>query len=160
MSNLKEIHISIEELVFRVAAATRCSMNEKFSDDLIGYGWQVPEEDFLSDVQRYVGEDFEDGDVINKEIVEQKIIEGLFNLETFMLDFYEVDYAGENEDGEEEEFSGTLYECMQKFNIASFRKEWKMEDISANWEGFDVFIFNDSASEESYDDILENYSNH
>ena len=74
-------------------------------------------------------------------------------IETFMLDFYEVDYAGENEDGEEEEFSGTLYDCMQKFNIASFRKEWKMEDISANWEGFDVFIFNDSASEESYDDI-------
>lgn len=160
MSNLKEIHISIEELVFRVAAATRCSMSEKFSDDLIGYGWQVSEEDFLSDVQRYVGDDFEDGDVIKKEIVEQKIYEGLFNLEKFMLDFYEVNYEGENEDGEEVEFSGTLYDCMQKFNIESFRTEWKMENISANWEGFDVFIFNDSASEESYDDILENYSNH
>ena len=59
MSNLKEAHISIEELVFRVAAATRCSMSEKFSDNLIGYGWQVPEEDFLSDVQRYVGDDFD-----------------------------------------------------------------------------------------------------
>jgi hypothetical protein len=157
MSNLKETQISIEELVFRVAAATRCSMSEQFSDDLIGYGWQVPEEDFLNDVKQYVGDHFEDGDILNKEIVEQKINEGLINLETFMLDFYEVNYEGENEEGEEEEFSGTLYECLQKFNIPSFTKEWKMENISAKWEWIDVFIFIDSPCQDSYDDILEQF---
>ena len=30
-----EIYISIQELVFRVSAATRSSMSEEFSDDII-----------------------------------------------------------------------------------------------------------------------------
>ena len=55
-----EIYISIQELVFRVSAATRSSMSEEFSDDLIGYGWQVDENAFLTDVQQYVGDKFDD----------------------------------------------------------------------------------------------------
>tara|TARA_B110000977_G_C10810389_1_gene390047 strand:+ start:137 stop:607 length:471 start_codon:yes stop_codon:yes gene_type:complete len=152
-----EIYISIQELVFRVSAATRSSMSEEFSDDLIGYGWQVDENAFLTDVQQYVGDKFDDGDILDKEMVEQMIYEGLFNLENFMLDFYEVNYEGENEQGEDEEFTGSLKDCLHKFNIPSFKKEWKLEELSQNWNGYEDYIFNDSESEESYEDIFDKY---
>ena len=42
-------------------------MSEEFSDDLIGYGWQVDEDTFLNDVQQYVGDKFDDGDILDKE---------------------------------------------------------------------------------------------
>ena len=153
----QEINISIQELVYRVSAATRGSMSEEFSDDLIGYGWQVDEDTFLNDVQQYVGEKFDDGDILDKEMVEQMIYEGLLNLENFMLDFYEVNYEGENEEGEDEEFTGKLKDCLNKFNISSFKKEWKLEELVQNWDGYEDYIFNDSESDESYDDIFGEY---
>ena len=38
--------IKIDELCKRIAAKVRSTMDEAYSDDLIGYGWQVNEEDW------------------------------------------------------------------------------------------------------------------
>ena len=103
--NDKKINISIQELVYRVSAATRSSMTHEFSDFLIGYGWQVNEDVFVSDVEGYVGLFFTDGDILDKETVEQNIEWGLGDCEEFMLDFYQVNYEGKNEKGKDEEFT-------------------------------------------------------
>ena len=93
----KKNNISIQELVYRVSAATRSSMTHEFADFLIGYGWQVNEDVFVSDIEGYVGLLFTDGDILDKETVEQNIEQGLYDCEEFMLDFYQVNYEGENE---------------------------------------------------------------
>ena len=121
---------------------------------MIGYGWQVDEDAFLNDVQQYVGDKFDDGDILDKEMVKQLIYEGLLNLENFMLDYYKVNYEGENEEVKDLEFIGKLKDCLNKFNISSFKKEWKLEKLVQNWDGYEDYIFNDSESEKSYDDIF------
>lgn len=155
--NDKKINIIIQELVYRVSAATRSSMTHEFSDFLIGYGWQVNEDVFVSDVEGYVGLFFTDGDILDKETVEQNIEWGLGDCEEFMLDFYQVNYEGKNEKGKDEEFTGTLRDCLRKFNMASFKKQWKLEDLNENWKGYEEYIFNDTESEESYEDIFDKY---
>ena len=152
-----EIEISIQELVFRIAAITRSSMTHKFGDHLIGYGWQVDESVFLNDVQGYVGNLFEDGDILDKEVIEEMIYTGLSNLEDFMLDFYEVNYEGVNQEGEDEEFQGSLRDCLNKFNMPSFKKDWKLEEVRADWKDFDDYIFNDRESELDYESIYNSY---
>jgi len=153
----KKNNISIQELVYRVSAATRSSMTHEFADFLIGYGWQVNEDVFVSDIEGYVGLLFTDGDILDKETVEQNIEQGLYDCEEFMLDFYQVNYEGENEKGEEEEFNGSLRDCLRKFNMASFKKQWKLEELNENWKGYEEYIFNDTESELTYDDIFNEY---
>ena len=52
---------------------------------------------------------------------------------------------------------GKLKDCLKKFNISSFKKEWKLEELVQNWDGYEDYIFNDSESDESYDDIFGEY---
>ena len=152
-----EIEISIQELVFRVAAITRSSMSHVFADFLIGYGWQIDEEVFLTDVQGYVGYQFEDGDILDQEVIEEMIHVGLENLENFMLDFYQVNYVGENQKGEEVEFTGSLKECIEQFDIPSFKKQWTLEELKPEWKGYDDYIFNETESETDYETIFQEY---
>lgn len=56
-----ECEIKIDELCKRLAAKVRTTMDEVYSDDLIGFGWQINEEDFFKDIKDYVGNKFDDG---------------------------------------------------------------------------------------------------
>ena len=76
--------------------------------------------------------EFIHGDILDKETVEQNIEQGLYDCEEFMLDFYQVNYEGENEKGEEEEFNGSLRDCLRKFNMASFKKPSMIKVSSVN----------------------------
>jgi len=146
-----EINITITELVYRVSAAARASMSELFSDTLIGYGWQVDEDAFLNDVKNYVGNLFDDGDILDKEVVEEVIYNGLNSLEEFMLDFYIVSYSADDED-----FQGTLRECVVKFNLPTFKKEFKLEDLNPDWDDkYEDYEFNNDDFETEYREILE-----
>ena len=40
------MNLKIDELCKRIAAKVRSTMDEAYSDDLIGYVWQVNEEDW------------------------------------------------------------------------------------------------------------------
>ena len=132
-------------------------MSHEFADFLIGYGWQIEEEVFLTDVQGYFGDLFEDGDILDQEVIEEMIYVGLENLENFMLDFYQVNYEGENQKGEEVEFTGSLKECIEQFGIPSFKKQWTLEQLKPEWKGYDDYIFNETESETDYETIFQEY---
>ena len=48
------MEIKIDEFYKRLATVVRISMNEDYADSLIGYGWQIPENDFFNDFKGYV----------------------------------------------------------------------------------------------------------
>ena len=98
------------------------------------------------------------------KIERRKVLRRINTINVFDFDYspsendqLELNYEGENEEGEDEEFTGKLKDCLKKFNISSFKKEWKLEELVQNWDGYEDYIFNDSESDESYDDIFGEY---
>ena len=124
-----ECIIKIDELSKRLAAKVRSTMDETYSDDLIGFGWQINEEDFLKDIKNYVGDKFDDGDCLEKEIIEEVIYDGLLKLDEFMKDHYMCEYENNNGD----EVQATLRDAILELEVKSFKKEWKLEQINKKW---------------------------
>ena len=151
--------IKIEELCKRLSAKVRSTMDEVYSDDLIGFGWQINEEDFLRDVKNYVGDKFDDGDYcLKKEIVEEVIYDGLLKLDEFMKDHYMCEYENNNGD----EVQTNLREAIIELEIDSFKKEWKLEEINKEWtyddkkdDDFLGYDFSDEEDETTYEDYCD-----
>jgi len=124
-----ECEIKIDELCKRLAAKVRTTMDEVYSDDLIGFGWQINEEDFFKDIKDYVGNKFDDGDCLDKKNIEEVIHQGLSELDEFMKDHYVCDYENNNGD----EVNTDLRSAILELEIDSFKKEWKLEEINLKW---------------------------
>ncbi|SVD18489.1 uncharacterized protein METZ01_LOCUS371343 [marine metagenome] len=153
-----ECLIKIDELYKRLSAKVRSTMDEVYSDDLIGFGWQINEEDFLRDVKNYVGDKFDDGDCLEKEIVEIVIYDGLLKLDKFMKDHYMCEYENNNGD----EVQTNLREAIIELEIDSFKKEWKLEEINKEWtyddkkdDDFLGYDFSDEEDETAYEDYCD-----
>ena len=153
-----ECLIKIDELCNRLSAKIRLTMDEVYADDLIGFGWQVKEKDFLKDIKSYVGDKFDDGDCLDKKIIEEVIHQGLSELDEFMKDHYSCDYENNNGD----EVTTTLREAQTELEIEGFKKEWKLEEINEEWtyddkidNDFLGYDFSDEADETPYEDYCD-----
>ena len=122
--------IRIDELVKRLSAQLRLGMDDIYSDTLIGYEWQIPEEDFLKDVMSYVGDRFSDETTLRKEFIETEIAAGIFELDEWMRDFYVSKY--ENDDGDE--ITSSLRDAMKELKIEGLKEDWLLEEINKKWE--------------------------
>ena len=123
------MEIKIDKLVKRLSAQLRLSMDETYSDTLIGYGWQIPENDFFNDVMNYVGDRLSDGDKLKKESIESEITYGINGLDEHMRNFYVSQY--ENDDGDE--VTSSLREAMKELKIAGLKSDWILEDLNKKW---------------------------
>jgi len=149
-----EYEIKIDELVKRLSAKLRLLMDETYSDTLIGYGWQIPEKDFLNDVINYVGDHFSDDQILKKEFIEAEITYSINALDEFMRDLYVSQY--ENNDGDE--ITSSLREAMKRLKIDGLKSDWILEDINKNWNFSNSQEIKINGSEDwhiSYEEYLE-----
>lgn len=144
------MEIKIDEFHKRLATKVRMSMNDVYSDDLIGYGWQISENDFFKDVVDYVSVD--DWDEKNVKEIEKEIEEGLSDLHEFMGGFYVCNYS--NDDGDE--FQGSLWEAMSFHGIKEgFKTEWTLVEVNEEWSQESGYTFVDEEWERSYRENIE-----
>tara|TARA_Y100000748_G_scaffold277616_1_gene254709 strand:- start:765 stop:1223 length:459 start_codon:yes stop_codon:yes gene_type:complete len=148
------MEIKIDEFYKRLATVVRISMNEDYADSLIGYGWQIPENDFFNDFKGYVTV----GDWNDKDInyIEKEIEEGLSDLHEFLMDFYTCAY----EDNDGNELEGSLREGMATLDIEEgFKTDWTLKEINKKWDLESGFTFTDEEWSRTYEENLEIIAN-
>jgi hypothetical protein len=153
MSDGKEVTLLIDEIVKRLTVAVRLSMTEDFSDHLIGYGSLVNEEQLFEDISGYVGNQFDDGDLLGHDNMDEVISFGLNNLLEFMLDFYEVSVT--LDDGSD--YNGSLRDYVYDHSVPTFRTDFKLADLNDDWNftlDDDIWLSSDEWNT-SYLELLE-----